>query len=99
MTLDLDIGAIAISDIPAVLAQLAAYQAQLAARLMKTPVLEATPETDRMLKAEEVAEQLRRSVKWVARHRASLPFAKKLASRSWVYSEAGLKKWLAARRK
>jgi|SRR2546423_569017 hypothetical protein len=99
MTLNIDIDDVAVSDIPSAIAQLAAAQAQLAAKLMKTPEPEATPETDRMLKAEEVADQLRRSVKWVSRHRGSLPFAKKLASRSWVYSEAGLKKWLAARRK
>ena len=96
---ELDIAAIPAADIPATLARLAAWQSQLAARLMEAPAPEAAPgEPDKMLTTEETASQLRRSVKWVYRHRKSLPFARKLSERSWVYSEQGLRKWLARQR-
>ena len=96
MTLDLNIDAISISEIPAVLAQLAAYQAQLAARLM-IPAEVVDDGEDHLLTTEETATLLRRSTKWISRHRRSLPFARKLSERLWVYSEQGLRRWLARR--
>jgi hypothetical protein len=92
--LDLDIAAIAVADIPAALTQLAAYQAQLAARLM-VPAEPVDDGDDLLLTTEEAAKLLRRSTKWISRHRRSLPFARKLSERSWVYSELGLRKWLS----
>jgi hypothetical protein len=97
MTLDLNIDAISVSEIPAVLAQLAAYQAQLAARLM-VPAPEPEADEDKLLTAAEASQILRRSTKWISRHRRSLPFARKLSERSWVYSEQGLRRWLARQR-
>jgi Helix-turn-helix domain len=68
----------------------------LTARLLEPePAEPASDEPDRMLTASEAAERLRRSPKWLSRHRKSLPFARRLASRSWVYSESGLKRWLS----
>lgn len=69
------------ADIPAVLAQLSAWQGQLAARLMVTPT--PAPEaadgsSDRMLKTAEAAALLRRSVKWLYRRNKTLPFARRL---------------------
>jgi hypothetical protein len=99
MLLELDIAAIPAADIPAALAQLAAWQSQLAARLMTAPAPEAAAdEPDRMLTPREAAELLRRSTKWISRHRRSLPFGRRLGPRSWVYSELGLRKWLARQR-
>jgi hypothetical protein len=97
MTLDLNIDAISIGEIPAVLAQLAAYQAQLAARLM-VPAPEPEADEDKLLTTLEAAKLLRRSTKWISRHRRSLPFARKLSERSWVYSEQGLRRWLARKK-
>lgn len=68
----------------------------LTARLLEPePVEPVSDEPDVMLTASEAAERLRRSTKWLSRHRKSLPFARRLASRSWIYSEAGLTKWLS----
>jgi hypothetical protein len=82
---ELDIANIPRSEIPKLLVA-------LAARLLEPePAPEAaTDEPDVMLTSLEASKLLRRSTKWISRHRASLPFAKKLASRSWVYSQAGL---------
>jgi Helix-turn-helix domain len=71
----------------------------LAARLLDAPE-PAEPEAaepDKLLTTEEAAALLRRSTKWISRHRRSLPFARKLSARSWVYSEQGLRRWLARR--
>jgi predicted DNA-binding transcriptional regulator AlpA len=94
MTFDLNIDAIAISEIPAALAQLAAYQAQLAARLM-VPAPEPEADEDKLLTAGETCAVLRRSAKWLSRNRKRLPFAVRLGPRSWTYSEKKLRRWLA----
>jgi predicted DNA-binding transcriptional regulator AlpA len=95
MSPDLDIATIPRERIPALIAA-------LAARLLEpTPEPETegpSTEPDRMLTTEEAATILRRSPKWIYRHRKSLPFARKLGERSWVYSEQGLRKWLARQR-
>jgi excisionase family DNA binding protein len=98
---DLDIASIAAADIPAVLTQLAAWQCQLAARLMSTPAPapEAVPdEPDRWLTISEACELLRCSKKHVYRHQASWPFARKLSARQWRFSEQGLQKWLSRKK-
>jgi predicted DNA-binding transcriptional regulator AlpA len=86
----LDVTSIPRERIPALIAM-------LAARLLE-PMTEpeaASTEPDRLLTTLEAATQLRRSPKWIYRHRKDLSFARKLASRSWVYSEQGLRKWLS----
>jgi hypothetical protein len=78
--------------------QIPALIAVLAARLLAEPAPAPEPveePDDRMLTAAEASEILRRSMKWISRHRKSLPFARKLGPRSWVYSEQGLRRWLA----
>lgn len=94
MMLDLDIDSIPADQIPATLAQLAAWQSQLAARLM-IPAEVVDDGDDHLLTTEEAAKLLRRSTKWISRHRRNLPFARKLSERSWVYSEQALRRWLA----
>jgi hypothetical protein len=92
--IDLDIAAIPRSEIPKLLVA-------LSARLLEPePEPEAaTEEPDKMLTTLEAAKLLRRNPKWISRHRRNLPFARKLSERSWVYSQVGLHRWLAARRK
>ena len=71
----------------------------LTARLLEPEPVEPTPDQpDVMLTASEAAGRLRRSTKWISRHRRNLPFARKLSERSWVYSELGLRKWLSRQR-
>jgi len=87
--IDLDIAAIPRAKIPALIAA-------LAARLLEPePVEPVSDDPDKMLTTEEACALLRRSAKWISRHRKTLPFARRLASRSWVYSEQGLRRWLA----
>src|SRR5579872_403568 len=95
--LDLDPSAILMSQIPAVLSALAAFQSALAARLMSpAPAVPASAsDKDTLLTVRECAQRLRRSTKWVYRRNKTLPFARCLGPRSWVYSEKGLEKWLA----
>jgi hypothetical protein len=84
-----DIDSIPRERIPALIAA-------LAARLLEPELVEpVSDQPDRMLTTLEAAKLLRRSTKWISRHRASLPFARRLASRSWVFSESGLRKWLS----
>lgn len=100
---DFDPASVAQSDIPAMLSQLAAWQSQLAARLMALPPAPENgqvpnSDTDRILTTVEAAALLRRSPKWLYRRNGSLPFARRMSERSWVYSEQGLRKWLARQR-
>jgi hypothetical protein len=76
--------------------QIPAFIAALAARLLEpAPSPEPAPnEPDKMLTTVEAAAILRRSVKWLYRHQKTLPFARRLSARSWVYSEQGLRRWL-----
>jgi hypothetical protein len=80
--------------------QIPALIAALAARLLEpAPAPEAAAdELDRMLTSAEASELLRRSTKWLSRNRKRLPFGRRLGPRSWVYSELGLRKWLARQR-
>ena len=101
--LDLDPSAVAVSEIPATLAALAALQTALVTRLMtepKMPAPAAPSVVDRMLTVREVAERLRCSVKTVYRRveRNEFPFAHHNGSRGWIFSEQGMTKWLARQR-
>jgi hypothetical protein len=53
-------------------------------------------ETDgkpRAMTAEEVAREIGVSKKWVVRHHAKLPFARKLSRKVIVYDRAGFERW------
>jgi predicted DNA-binding transcriptional regulator AlpA len=98
---EFDPALIPVEQIPVVLAAFAAWQSALAARLMVTlPVIaeKATEIDDRLLTVQECAERLRKSTKWVYRRTKTLPFARCLGPRSWVFSQRGLEKWLARQR-
>jgi predicted DNA-binding transcriptional regulator AlpA len=101
--LHLDPSAIPADQIPAVLSALAALQGALAARLIASPQPAtngsvADNDHDTLLTVAETAERLRRSPKWVYRRVKTLPFARSLGPRSWVFSQRGLEKWLARQR-
>src|SRR5713101_7337396 len=98
----IDPSAIPADQIPAVIAALAGLEIALAARLMNSPrALAPYPPTeveDRMLTVKECAERLRKSPKWLYRRVKTLPFARKLDHRSWLFSQKDLEKWLARKR-
>jgi predicted DNA-binding transcriptional regulator AlpA len=82
------------------LAQVAAVQTAIAARLLAAPVNGTSAPTgpdDEMLTVAETAKLLRRSERWIYRH-PELPFIKRISSRSLLCSKAGIEKWLASRK-
>jgi hypothetical protein len=83
------------ADAPAVLAAVAARLAE--AHALPEPPVENGAYDDRNLTIEETAARMRRSTKWLYRHRATLPFVRKLGPRSYICSEQGLTRWLARR--
>jgi len=101
--LNIDPSAIPTNQIPAVLSALAALQGALAARLIVSPEVatNSSPtdnDRDTLMTVAETAARLRRSPKWVYRRVKTLPFARCLGPRSWVFSQRGLEKWLARQR-
>jgi hypothetical protein len=89
--------------IAAMLAQLAALQSALAARLLQDSAihnqsLPATSEPEELLTAEQAAAQLNVSVDWMYRHASELPFTKRLSRKALRFSKAGLLRWRAGRR-
>lgn len=88
------------AGIPAALSRLAAWQSQLAARLMAVPAPAPQPATadDEMLTTEEAAKLLRRAPSWIYRNAHKLPFVKRLSARSMLHSKKGVERYLASRK-
>jgi excisionase family DNA binding protein len=55
-------------------------------------------EPDRLLTPEEAAKLMNVNEAWLYRHAKQLPFAKKLSRKSLRFNEAGLRRWMAARK-
>jgi predicted DNA-binding transcriptional regulator AlpA len=85
----------------ALLVQLAALQAALAARLQVSPVLmehvEERADSDRLLAVEAAAQALNMPVSWLYRRSKELPFARKFGG-ILRFSERGLRAWVAKQR-
>ena len=56
------------------------------------------PEKERLLTPEEAAEILGQDVRWLYRHANELPFTRRINRKNLRFSEAGLRRWLAARK-
>jgi hypothetical protein len=85
------------------LAQLAALQSALAARLILDSGIQSQSqqpivETEELLTAEQAAALLSVSVDWMYRHASRLPFTKRLSRKALRFSKAGLMRWRAGRR-
>ena len=85
-----EIGNLDPGDAPAVLAAVAARLAE--PRLAEKAQTEPNGE-DESLTIEEAAAMLRRSTKWIYRHRTRLPFIRKIGPRSYLCSKSGLLRW------
>lgn len=88
--------------IPPFLCQLTALQSALAARLITaTANAKREPEVpskeDRLLTPEEAATFLGTTPRWLYRHARRLPFTRRLSRKALRFSEAGLRRWLAAK--
>ncbi len=92
-------------QILSVLARLAAIQSVLTARLLATPIASPVldPEfkagtNDQLLTAEDAAQILRVTPRWLYRHANRLPFARRLSRKCLRFSEAGLRRWQASKK-
>jgi len=88
--------------IPPLLCQLSALQSALMVRLLALPARgnakpEAPSEEDRLLTPEEAGKMLSTTPRWLYRHHRRLPFTRRLSRKALRFSEAGLRRWLAAR--
>jgi predicted DNA-binding transcriptional regulator AlpA len=96
---------IPLHQVPSIVAELTSQQAailtvlgMLTTRIVvqQQPV---PPETgDRLLTADEVAEALGVTKRWVQRRARRLPFARRLSEHAVRYSECGLRRWMENRR-
>ena len=88
------------SDVPALLAQLAAVQGALAARLLSLPSKSPTEpaEPDTLLTAEQAAPLLNVTPHWLYRHAKQLPFTRRLSRKVLRFSESGLRRWQGIKR-
>jgi predicted DNA-binding transcriptional regulator AlpA len=64
----------------------------------KAPTEHSEASDDRALSAAEAAAMIGVSPQWLYRHTRTLPFVRKLSRKKTVYSEAGIRRWLAMRR-
>lgn len=86
------------------MAQAAALQAALAARLASMsipaegPVRPHLPDAERLLSPAEAAALLGVTVAWLYRHAGHLPFTRRLSRKALRFSEPGLRRWVAARK-
>jgi len=92
------------SAVPSLIVQAAALQAALAARLAEMsmpagqPAIAEPSEAERLLTPPEAAALLGVTVPWLYRHAGRLPFARRLSRKALRFSDAGLRRWLAARK-
>ena len=86
-----------LDDLPVLIASLASMQTTACSRLLaaRRP---ATPAPDTLLTVAQVTQILEVTPKWLYRHADRLPFTRRLSRKALRFSEAGLRKWLAARR-
>ncbi len=93
-----------IDAIPGLLGEVEAIRAVLWRRLQAPSAAPASAPADEpsrevhLLKPGEAAGLMGVTVRWLYRHHAELPFARKLTRKTLRFSEAGLRRWLSARR-
>ena len=91
---------VSLERIPALLAQLASVQVILLSRLAVAPngsKAPAPPPDDRYLTADEAAAILRRSPRWLYRQK-KLPFVRRISRKVILFSESGLRRYMASRK-
>jgi excisionase family DNA binding protein len=79
------------SDMPKIVAAAAAHWAD--AQPASDPPLEVSDTDDSQLTIEEAAQLLRRSTKWLYRHKKQLTFIRKIGPRSYLISKSALIRW------
>lgn len=56
------------------------------------------PEKDRLMRPEELAQILDQNIRWVYRHAPQWTFTRRLSRKCLRFSEAGLRRWIAAKK-
>jgi hypothetical protein len=84
--------------IPIALAQLAAVQTTLTARLLSAPVEHQESEDVNWLSVDQAAAKLGRSPRWFYRNAKRLPFVKRLSRKVLLVSEQGMIRWIAGQK-
>jgi hypothetical protein len=84
--------------IPIALAQLAAVQTTLTARLIAAPVQHQECEDVNWLSVDQAASKIGRSPRWFYRKAKSLPFVKRLSRKVLLVSEQGMIRWIAVQK-
>src|SRR5262245_876757 len=80
-------------SIPGILAQLAALQIALAARLVQKSATEPAGDNDRLVDVQEAAEKLGFSTDWLYKHHHRLPFTVKVGG-ALRFSQFGIDRWI-----
>jgi predicted DNA-binding transcriptional regulator AlpA len=57
-----------------------------------------TTTTDTLLTAKEAAALMNVTPRWLYRHAAKLPFSRRIGRKNLRFSEAGLRRWIAAKK-
>jgi len=55
-------------------------------------------DTDNLLTAEQAAQIIGVKRRWIYRHSAKLPFTRRISRKNFRFSEASLRRWIAARK-
>lgn len=84
--------------IPIALAQLAAVQTTLTARLLIAPAEHQENEDVNWLSVDQAAAKLGRSPRWFYRNAKRLPFVKRLSHKVLLVSEQGMIRWIAVQK-
>lgn len=86
------------NKIPIALAQLAAVQTTLTARLLIVPIEHQECEEVNWLSVDQAAGKLGRSPRWFYRNAKRLPFVKRLSRKVLLVSEQGMIRWIAVQK-
>ena len=81
-------------QIPPLMAQLAAVQTALAARLVTAADAAEPAARDRLLTAEEAAGKLNTTADWLYRNKKKLPFFVLVGQGQVRFSEQGIERWI-----
>ncbi len=102
-TLEREIAEVPLGKAPTLLGELERLKAMLWTRIMALslndhgrPANESEP--DQLLTPEEAASILGVTPRWLYRHAKRLPFTRRISRKALRFSEAGLRRWLAAKK-
>ena len=91
----------ALSQLATLQASAAAAQATLISRMVSSPSngnANETGSSERWLTADQAAELLQVERKWLYRRAKTLPFTRRLSRKKLLFSESGLRRWIATRK-